>query len=97
LAGDQLAKVAAALAQGPRANEFPAGMRTLARVAEMTEQITGVRYAQTQTWTVLRERLEQAPPGAARGGAQRGGNHHPGQAGLAADKKAPRRSGEAGP
>jgi hypothetical protein len=49
----------------------------------MTEQITGVRYAQTQTWTVLRERLEQAPPG----GAQRGGNRHPGQAGLAADKK----------
>jgi hypothetical protein len=30
---------------------------TLARVAEVIERFTGVRYSQTQTWAVLHERL----------------------------------------
>jgi transposase len=53
----QLAKVEAALARGPRANGFATEMWTLARVAEVIEAVTGVRHSQTQTWTILRERL----------------------------------------
>jgi transposase len=32
-------------------------MWTLARVAEVIEAGTGVRFGQTQTWTILRDRL----------------------------------------
>jgi transposase len=53
----QLGEVEAALANGPRANGFPTEMWTLATVAAVIEQVTGVRYGQTQTWTILRERL----------------------------------------
>ena len=54
---EQLAEVQAALAKGPRANGFPTELWTLARVAEVIEAVTGVRHSQTQTWTILRERL----------------------------------------
>jgi transposase len=57
LTDEQLAGVEAALAKGPRANGFGTEMWTLARVAEVIERITGVRYSQTQTWAILRERL----------------------------------------
>lgn len=57
LTDEQLAGVEAALAEGPRANGFGTEMWTLARVAEVIERITGVRYSQTQTWAILRERL----------------------------------------
>jgi transposase len=57
LSDEQLAQVEAALVKGPRANGFPTQMWTLARVAEVIETATGVRYSQTQTWTILRERL----------------------------------------
>jgi transposase len=57
LSDAQLAEVEAAVAKGPRANGFPTEMWTLARVAEVIEKLTGVRYSQTQTWTILRERL----------------------------------------
>jgi transposase len=57
LSDEQLAQVEQALAKGPRANGFATEMWTLARVAEVIETVTGVRYGQTQTWTVLRERL----------------------------------------
>lgn len=53
----QLVEVEAALLRGPRANGFPTEMWTLGRVAEVIERVTGVRYRQTQTWTILRERL----------------------------------------
>lgn len=53
----QLAEVEAALARGPRACGFPTEMWTLARVAEVIEQVTGVRHSQSQTWVILRERL----------------------------------------
>ena len=46
-----------ALLAGPRANGFATEMWTLARVAAVIERVTGVRYSQTQTWAVLRERL----------------------------------------
>jgi len=57
LSDEQLAQVEAALVNGPRANGFPTEMWTLARVADVIEQVSGVRYSQTQTWVVLRERL----------------------------------------
>jgi transposase len=54
---EQLAEVVAALKQGPRANGFATDLWTLARVADVIEAITGVRYGQTQTWEILRKRL----------------------------------------
>jgi transposase len=57
LSDGQVAEVEAALADGPQANGYPTDMWTLARVAEVIERMTGVRYSQTQTWTVLRQRL----------------------------------------
>jgi transposase len=57
LTDTQLAEVEAALEKGPRANGFATGMWTLARVAEVIERVSGVRYSQTQTWAILRERL----------------------------------------
>jgi transposase len=57
LTDEQLAGVEAALLEGPRANGFPTEMWTLARVTEVIERVTGVRYSQAQTWAVLRERL----------------------------------------
>ncbi len=41
-------------------------MWTLARVAEVIEEITGVTYNQTKTWTILRERLGWTRQGPAR-------------------------------
>ena len=43
--------------KGARANGFATELWTLARVAEVIEATTGVRYSQTQTWEVLRKRL----------------------------------------
>lgn len=57
LSDEQLAEVEAELTKGPRANGFATEMWTLARVAEVIERATGVRYSTTQTWTILRERL----------------------------------------
>jgi transposase len=57
LTEQQLAEVAGVLTKGPKANGFPTDMWTLARVAQIIEKVTGVRYSQTQTWTILRERL----------------------------------------
>jgi transposase len=57
LSDEQLSEVDAALVKGPRANGFATDLWTLARVAEVIEATTGVRYSQTQTWEVLRKRL----------------------------------------
>lgn len=54
---EQVAAVEAALLEGPQANGFATQLWTLARVAEVIERVTGVRYSQTQTWTLLRKRL----------------------------------------
>jgi transposase len=53
----QLADVVAALEKGPRANGFGTDLWTIARVAEVIEEVTGVRHSVTQTWSILRERL----------------------------------------
>lgn len=57
LSDEQVAEVETALAKGPKANGFPTDMWTLARVADVIEAVTGVRYSITQTWVILRERL----------------------------------------
>jgi transposase len=57
LSDAQLAEVEAKLAEGPKANGFPTETWTLARVAEVIERVSGVRYGTTQTWTILRRRL----------------------------------------
>jgi len=57
LSDEQLAAVVTALERGPRANGFAPDLWTLARVADVIEATTGVRYSQTQTWTILHERL----------------------------------------
>jgi len=57
LTGEQLVQVETALQAGPKAHGFGTQLWTLARVAEVIERVTGIRYSQTQTWTVLRQRL----------------------------------------
>lgn len=57
LSHEQVGEVADALRQGPKDNGFSTDMWTLARVADVIERVTGVRYSTTQTWTILRERL----------------------------------------
>ena len=57
LSDEQLVEVQAALLAGPKANGFATDMWTLARVGQVIERMTGVRYAQSQTWLILRERL----------------------------------------
>src|SRR5271170_2966816 len=57
LSEGQLADVELDLSGGPRANGFPTELWTLARVATVIEQVTGVSYSTTQTWVILRERL----------------------------------------
>ena len=71
LSDEQLAEVAAVLVKGPRANGFPTEMWTLARGAEGIETVTGVHYSQTQTWTILRERLGWSRQRPARRAAER--------------------------
>jgi transposase len=57
LSDGHLAEVEAALVAGPKANGFATDMWTLARVARVIEQVTGVRYSPSQTWLILRQRL----------------------------------------
>jgi transposase len=57
LSDAQLVEVEQALLKGPRSNGFPTELWTLARVATVIEQLTGVAYSTTQTWWILRERL----------------------------------------
>jgi transposase len=57
LSDEQVGQVEAALLTGPKAHGFTTDMWTLARVADVIEHVTGVRYSATQTWQVLRQRL----------------------------------------
>jgi transposase len=49
-----LAKVERALGKGPKANGYPTDLWTLARIAEVIERITGVKYHPGHVWKVLR-------------------------------------------
>ena len=57
LCDERLAEVQTALLAGPKANGFGTDMWTLARIAEVIERMTGVRYSLSQTWLILRQRL----------------------------------------
>ncbi|MGH9120684.1 MAG: winged helix-turn-helix domain-containing protein, partial [Acidimicrobiales bacterium] len=50
----ELAKVERALERGPKANGFATDLWTLARVADVIESTTGVRYHPGHVWRVLR-------------------------------------------
>src|SRR6202171_4541566 len=50
----ELAKVERALQKGPKANGYPTDLWTLARVAEVIEKTTGVKYHPGHVWKVLR-------------------------------------------
>ena len=71
LSDGQLAQVQAALVAGPKANGFATDMWTLARVAQVIEQVTGVRYSPSQTWLILRQRLGWTRQRPARRAAER--------------------------
>ena len=53
----QLRPVDRALRRGPRAHGFATDLWTLARVAEVIEAETGVRYHPGHVWKVLRDKL----------------------------------------
>jgi transposase len=53
LEATQLARVEAALRQGPRAFGFATNMWTLPRVARVIKRLTGVRYHPGHVWRVL--------------------------------------------
>lgn len=57
LTDEQLHALTEALTKGPEANGYENGLWTLARVAEVIEAVTGVRYSTSGTWKLLRERL----------------------------------------
>jgi transposase len=57
LSDEQVVDIEAALLEGPQANGFATHLWTLARVADVIEAMTGVRYSQTQTWEILRKRM----------------------------------------
>jgi transposase len=57
LSDEQLADVETALLAGPKANGFGTDMWTLARVADVIERVSGVRYSPSQTWLILQRRL----------------------------------------
>jgi len=50
-----LAKVERSLEKGPKANGYPTDLWTLARVAEVIEKTTGVKYHPGHVWKVLRQ------------------------------------------
>src|SRR4029453_19279438 len=70
LSDEQLAEVQTALLAGPKAHGFGTDMWTLARISQVIEQVTGVRYSPSQTWPIVRQRLgwtRQRPARRARG------------------------------
>jgi len=50
-----LAQVERALQKGPKANGYPTELWTLARVADVIEKVTGVKYHPGHVWRVLRQ------------------------------------------
>jgi transposase len=57
LSDEQLGEVETALLAGPKAHGFGTDLWTLARVGEVIERVSGVRYTLSQTWLILRQRL----------------------------------------
>ena len=57
LSSAQVAQVERALLKGGVANGYPTDLWTLARVAELIERVSGVRYHPGHVWYVLRDQL----------------------------------------
>lgn len=57
LGGSELKAIASALRSGPRASGYDVDSWTVARVAEVTERVTGVRYHRGHMWRILRYRI----------------------------------------
>jgi len=55
LTAEQKARAAEELVRGPTAHGYATQLWTLARVAEVIEQVTGVRYHPGHVWRLLRE------------------------------------------
>lgn len=68
---EQLDKVLQVLVKGPEANGYENGLWTLARVAEVIERETKVHYSISQTWEILRKRLEWSRQRPARRASER--------------------------
>jgi transposase len=71
LSDGRVAEVESALMAGPKTNGFSTDMWTLARVAQVIEKVTGVRYSPSQTWLILRQRLGWTRQRPARRAAER--------------------------
>jgi transposase len=70
LSQTELDAVAQALSKGPAAFGFDTDLWTLARVAAVIEQLTGVRFHPGHVWRLLR-RLDWSPQRPARRAAER--------------------------
>jgi transposase len=55
LTDDQVARVAAALVEGPMAQGYTTELWTCARVRKLIETLTGVRYSTGHVWRILGE------------------------------------------
>lgn len=71
LSDAQLTEVETALLAGAKANGFGTDMWTLGRIAKVIEELTGVRYAPSQVWLILRQRLGWTRQRPARRAAER--------------------------
>jgi len=71
LCDEQLAGIVAALTRGAEANGYPTDLWTLARVADVIERVSGVRYHPGHVWYLLRERLKWSRQRPARRASER--------------------------
>jgi transposase len=71
LTAEQLTRVEAALEAGPAANGFATDLWTLARVADVIETISGIRYHPGHVWRILHDQLGWTRQRPARRAAER--------------------------
>ena len=71
LADQQLKKVERALLRGPAAHGYETDLWTVARIVEVIEEVTGVRYSHGNAWRVVTERLHWSCQRPARRAAER--------------------------
>lgn len=71
LSTDQLKKVERALLKGPAAHGYETDLWTVARIVEVIEEETGVRYSAGNAWRVVTEKLGWSCQRPARRAAER--------------------------
>jgi transposase len=67
----ELVRIEAALEKGPPANGFSTDLWTLARVADVIEAVSGIRYHRGHVWRILREQMGWTRQRPARKAAER--------------------------